>query len=70
MRKFKLNTDAKSQEPTKDQIVRYKDFSSISHRYERIAKRPKKALYRDPKLWLLMLIIGIVFLLIFLEEKG
>jgi len=76
MRKFKLHTDtnasdrpAGSQEPTKDQIARYKDFSSVNHRYDRITKRPKKPLYRDPKLLLLLLIIGIVFLLIFLEKE-
>ena len=69
MRKFKLNMNAKPQEPTKEQIVRYKDFTSISHRYTRLTRRPKKPLYRDPKLLLLLLLIGIVFLLIFLEES-
>jgi len=68
MRKFRLNTNAKSQEPTKEQIVRYKDFTGISHRYDRITKRPKKPLYKDPKLLLFLLIIGLIFLLIFLEE--
>ena len=48
-------------------MARYKDFATISHQYERIAKRPKKPLYRDPKLFLLLLIIGLVMLLIFLE---
>ena len=67
MRKFKVTTNAKSQEPTKDQIVRHKDFTTLSHQYERIAKRPKKPLYRDPKLFLLLLILGIVALLLFLE---
>ncbi len=68
MRKFKVNTDTKPTEPTKEQMVRYKDFATISHRYERLTKRPKKPLYRDPKLFLLLLIIGLVFLLLFLEE--
>lgn len=67
MRKFKLNTDSKPQEPTREQLARYKDFASVSHQYDRIAKRPKKPLYKDPKLFLLLLIIGIVFLLLFLE---
>ncbi len=67
MRKFKLNTESKPQEPTREQLARYKDFASVSHQYDRIAKRPKKPLYKDPKLFLLLLIIGIVFLLLFLE---
>lgn len=67
MRKFKVNNDARPKEPTKEQMVRYKDFATISHRYDRIAKRPKRPLYKDPKLFLLLLIIGIVILLLFLE---
>ena len=68
MRKFRTITNEKSQEPTKEQMVRYKDFASLSHKYERLAKRPKKPLYKDPKLFLLLLIIGLMFLLVFLES--
>ncbi len=68
MRKFRRITNEKSQEPTKEQMVRYKDFASLSHKYERLAKRPKKPLYKDPKLFLLLLIIGLMFLLVFLES--
>lgn len=68
MRKFQRTTNEKSKEPTKEQLVRYKDFASLSHKYERLAKRPKKPLYKDPKLFLLLLIIGLMFLLVFLES--
>lgn len=68
MRKFQRITNEKSQEPTREQLVRYKDFASLSHKYERLAKRPKKPLYRDPKLFLLLLIIGLMFLIVFLES--
>lgn len=68
MRKFQRITNEKSQEPTREQLARYKDFASISHKYERLAKRPKKPLYKDPKLFLLLLIIGLMFLIVFLES--
>lgn len=68
MRKFRRITNEKSHEPTKEQLVRYKDFASLSHKYERLAKRPKRPLYKDPKLFLLLLIIGLMFLLVFLES--
>ncbi|TSJ41695.1 hypothetical protein [Fluviicola chungangensis] len=68
MRKFQRTSNEKSQEPTKEQLVRYKDFASLSHKYERLAKRPKRPLYKDPKLFLLLLIIGLMFLLVFLES--
>jgi hypothetical protein len=67
MRKFKVNTTAKPKEPSREQMARYKDFATISHQYDRITKRPKKPLYKDPKLFLLLLVLGIVMLLIFLE---
>lgn len=68
MRKFQRISKEKSIEPTAKQISRNKDFASLSHQYERIAKRPKKPLYRDPKLFLLLLVIALMFLIVFLES--
>lgn len=66
MRKFKVNNSAK-QEPTKEQIARYKDFTTLSHRYDRLTKRPKKPLYRDQKLFMLLLLIAAIIMLLFWE---
>ncbi len=69
MRKFSVNNDEKrSSEPTPEQIERQKDFSRLTHEYERATKRPKKPLYRDPKLFLLLIVILLMILLIFLED--
>lgn len=67
MRKFKVIKNAKPTEPTSEQLKRYKDFATLSHKVDRITKRPKKPLYRDPKLFMLLLIIGLMALLLFLE---
>jgi hypothetical protein len=67
MRKFSINTD-KNLEPTDEQIKRQKDFSRLHHDYELLTKRGKKPLYRDPKLYLLVVIIGVILLLLFLEN--
>jgi len=67
MRKFVLNTDKKKTTPTDEQIKRQKDFSRLHHEYETLTKRGKKPLYRDPKLFMLLLILGLVLLLMFLE---
>ena len=67
MRKFTLNRDKKSLNPTDEQIKRQKDFSRVHHDYERLTKRGKKPLYRDPKLFMLLLILGIMLLLAFLD---
>ena len=67
MRKFSVNTDQKKTTPTEEQIRRQKDFSRLHHEYDRLVKRGKKPLYRDPKLWLLVFIIALVLYLAFFE---
>ena len=67
MRKFSIHREKKEIEPTDEQMKRHKDFARIHHEYERLTKRGKKPVYRDPKLYLLVVIIGIVLLLAFLE---
>ncbi len=68
MRKFSINREKKHLEPTDEQIKRQKDFSRIRHDYEILTKRGKRPIYRDPKLYLLFVIIGLVLLLLFLEK--
>lgn len=67
MRKFSVNREKESLEPTKEQIQRHKDFSRLHHEYERLTKRGKKPIFRDPKLYLLAVIIGVLLLLMFWE---
>jgi hypothetical protein len=68
MRKFSVNREKESLEPTKEQIQRQKDFSRLHHDYERLTKRGKKPIYKDPKLYLLVVVIGIVLLLLCMGE--
>ena len=68
MRKFKLNNDKKDLSPTDAQIQRQKDFSRLHHNYEKLTKRGKKPFYKDPKLLILIFVIGIVLYLIFFED--
>lgn len=69
MRKFSINRGKKNLEPSDEQIKRHKDFSRIHHDYERLTKRGKRPLFKDPKLYLLLVLLGIVMLLVFLENK-
>jgi len=68
MRKFSVNRTNKKIEPTKVQIDRYKDFSQIYKDYSLLTKRGKRPIYRDPKLYLLFLLILIVMFLILSAE--
>ena len=54
MRKFSIHREKKEIEPTDEQIKRHKDFARLHHDYERLTKRGKKPVYRDPKLYLLV----------------
>ncbi len=67
MKKFVRNSDNKKIDPTEAQIKRQKDFSRLHHEYERLTKRGKKPLYRDPKLFLLLFLLGLILLLVLLE---
>ena len=69
MRKFARNTDNKNLTPTKEQIDRQKDFARLHHEYERLTKRGKKPIYKDPKLFLLIFLLGLILLLVILESK-
>ena len=68
MRKFSINREKKNLEPSDEQIKRHKDFSSLHHDYERLTKRGKRPLFKDPKLYLLLFLLGIIMLLVFLEK--
>ncbi|HIP32794.1 MAG TPA: hypothetical protein EYG86_08540 [Crocinitomicaceae bacterium] len=67
MRKFKLNKENKDLSPTEAQIKRQKDFSRLHHDYEKLTKRGKKPLYKDPKLFILLFLLGLIAFLVFLE---
>ncbi len=64
MKKYKLNKD-KREELSKEEIHKYKDFGKLVYNYQRAAKPIyKKPLYRDPKTFLVILIIVLLAYLI------
>ena len=68
MRKFSVNKEKNELKPTDEQIKRQKDFARLHHEYERLTKRGKKPLYKDPKLFLLLFLLGLILLLTLLEK--
>ena len=65
MKKFILNKEKTDLNPTDLQIKRQKDFSRLHHEYEKVTKRSKRPLYKDPKLFMLLFILGLVLFLMF-----
>ncbi len=70
MTKFVYKKEGKPKEPTKEQLARYKDFSALSSNYDKITKRSKKPLYRDPKLFILLFLLALIAFLVFLETSN
>lgn len=68
MRKFIRNTDQSKLNPTEAQIKRQKDFARLHHDYEKLTKSGKKPLYRDPKLFILLFLLGLIMFLVFIES--
>lgn len=57
MKKYKLNKD--NTQPSDDTINRYKDFGKVSHRFESLTRRPKP-LYKNPKVFLALVLIALL----------
>ena len=57
MRKFEVNKDKKQKLPTKEEMAKYKDFARLSHEYDNVIKRPKKPLYKDKRMFFILLLI-------------
>lgn len=68
MRKFTINRTNKKLDPTKVQMDRYKDFSRIYTDYELLTKNRTRPIYKDPRLYLLFVIIGVLILVLFFGD--
>lgn len=63
MRTYKVNRKDKPKVPSKETIEKYKDFSALSHEYDKMVKRPKVPLYKDKKMFLVILLIALIAIL-------
>lgn len=71
MREYKINRDKELELPSKETMEKYKDFSRLSHEYDKLTKRPKVPIYKDKKMFLVLLLIVLVaFILAQLSEES
>lgn len=70
MREYKIESDLPADELRDEDILKYKDFGTLTTNYQQVLKRVhKKPLYKDPKAFLaLVLLIIIVYLIVESEE--
>lgn len=60
MTKYKINRDPEPKMPSKADMEKYKDFRALNANYDKFVKRPKLPLYKDKRLFLALLIIGLI----------
>ncbi len=64
MKKYSINRDENLKKPSKETMAKYKDFTHISHEYDRLTKRPKVPLYKDKRMFIVLLIILMIAYLV------
>ena len=64
MRRYKVNREQPVKLPSKEAIEKHKDFSRLTHDYDRLVKRPKVPLYRDKKMLIFVIILALMAILI------
>lgn len=61
MKKYTLNNDKKeTQIPSDEVIKKYKSFDQLRTSYDDVTKRSHVPLYKNKKLFLLLILIGVV----------
>lgn len=69
MRKYKVNRDQPVKLPSKEAIEKYKDFSRLTHEYDNVVKRPKVPLYKDKRMFFIILFVALMALLLAQSSK-
>jgi hypothetical protein len=70
MKKYRINKNQKAKPKlTKSDIQRYKSFNSLMLQYDEVTKRSKIPLYKNKKLFMLLLILALIAYLIFNFEN-
>jgi hypothetical protein len=64
MIKYKLNKNLSGQVPTDADIEASKDFARLHANYDKVTKRPKVPLYKNPIAFFILVIIIIILLLL------
>ncbi len=65
MREYKLNKDKKDTLPSDEVIKKHKSFSDLRASYDDVVKRPREPLYKNRKLFLFLLLVGLTIWMIY-----
>ena len=61
MKQYKINREQKEQViPSDEVIAKYRNFKQLNVSYNEFTKRPKVPLYKNKKMFLFLMLIGLV----------
>lgn len=60
MKQYKINRTQKSNLPPEEMIKKHQNFGNMMARYDDITKRSKVPLYKNKKLFLFLIILGLL----------
>ncbi len=63
MKKYKLHK-GQPESLREEDILKYKDFGRLRHQYDQVTKRPKQPLYKNPYMFLVLVIIILLALML------
>ena len=70
MKKYRINKNQKAKlKVSKSDIQRHKSFNSLMLQYDEVTKRSKIPLYKNKKLFMLLIIFALIAYLIFNFES-
>lgn len=69
MRKFKIHNDPKKGVPSEEMISRQKDFKGLRMQYDEVTKRQHIPLYKNKRMFLLLLLIAVTAYAIYISSK-
>ncbi len=64
MRKYKINRTQNVKLPSKEAMAKHKSFGRLWHEYDRVTKRPTKPIYKDKKLFFILLFIALMAMIL------
>jgi hypothetical protein len=65
---YRITPEGAGQQPSDAEIARYRDPKRLIYNYTKAVQRPERPLYRDPKAFLVLLLI--VLFAIYISERS
>jgi len=58
--RFRISPEGPGREPSDDELRRYRDSGKLIHNYQQARDRLRRPIYKDPKAFLVLLLIALV----------